>query len=98
MPAVVIVLSMSEWFRYFNPRPVNPIPTTILVLIVIASGAVKVIRGKKEIDRLKMARDGEKLVAEGLQELIKQGATVLHDIQGDKFNIDHVVVSKNGIT
>lgn len=44
-----------------------------------------------------MARDGERLVAEGLQEMIKQGATVLNDIQGDGFNIDHVVVSKNGI-
>jgi Nuclease-related domain len=46
---------------------------------------------------LVMARDGEKIVAEGLLDLIKQGAAILNDIQGDKFNIDHVVISPHGI-
>jgi len=92
-----IILAIAEWFRYINPRPAQPIIITIFTVIVLAMGTNKIFKGRKEADRLKMARDGEKLVAEGLQEMIKQGATVLNDIQGDKFNIDHVVVSKNGI-
>ncbi len=40
-----------------------------------------------------MARDGEKIVAEGLQEFIKQDAGILNDVRGNKFNIDHVVIS-----
>ena len=97
VPCVSIVLAIGDWFRFFNPRPAQPIPVTVITLILIAWGTYKIIKGKREVDRLKMARDGEKLVAEGLQEMIKQGATVLNDIQSDKFNIDHVVVSKNGI-
>jgi hypothetical protein len=92
-----IILAIGEWFRYINPQPAQPIFVTIFTVIVLAIGINKIIKGRKEVNRLKMARDGEKLVAEGLQEMIKQGATVLNDIQGDKFNIDHVVVSKNGI-
>jgi hypothetical protein len=92
-----IVLAIGEWFRYIHPRPAQPIIITIFTIIVLAITANKFFKGRKEVNRLKMARDGEKLVAEGLQEMIKRGATVLNDIQGDKFNIDHVVVSKNGI-
>jgi hypothetical protein len=44
-----------------------------------------------------MARDGERIVAEELQALIRGGATVINDVLADNFNIDHVVVSKNGI-
>jgi hypothetical protein len=97
LPCFSIILAIGDWFRFFNPRPAQPIIITIVSIFLVAWGINKIIKGKKEIDRLKMARDGEKLVAEGLQEMIKQGATVLNDIQGDKFNIDHVVVSKNGI-
>jgi len=97
MPAVAIILAIGDWFRFFNPQPAQPLAITIATIILTAVGINKIYKGKKEVDRLKMARDGEKLVAEGLQEMIKQGATVLNDIQGDKFNIDHVVVSKNGI-
>ena len=51
----------------------------------------------REIKSLKMARDGEKIVGEELQRLLTKGATVLNDIQGEKFNIDHVVISPHGI-
>lgn len=97
MPTVAIVLAIVDWFRFFNPQPAQPLPITVATIILTAVGVNKIFKGKKEVDRLKMARDGEKLVAEGLQEMIKQGATVLNDIQSNKFNVDHVVVSKNGI-
>jgi hypothetical protein len=97
-PAIAVILAISDWMRYLNPKPTQqPTLITVVVLILVGIGIFKFFKGKREIDRLKMARDGEKLVAEGLQEMIKQGATVLNDIQGEKFNLDHVVVSKNGI-
>lgn len=93
----IIFFAITEWFRYFFPKPAQPIYITVFAVIIIAFGIYKVFAGIKEGKRLKMARDGERLVAEGLQELIKQGATVFNDIQGEKFNVDHVVVSPHGI-
>lgn len=93
----MVILTVSEWLRFFHPAPAQPGLITILTAIALIIGAYKIVFDIKAASRLKMARDGEKLVAEGLQEMIKQGATVLNDIQGDKFNIDHVVVSKHGI-
>src|SRR5690606_21380475 len=46
---------------------------------------------------LKLGRDGERVVADHLQELAANGWHVFHDIQGDGFNIDHVVIGRGGI-
>ena len=98
VPIVSLILAIADWMRYLNPQqPTRPIPITIITIFLIGWGIYKFFNARKEINRLRMARDGEKLVAEGLQEMIKQGATVLNDIQGENFNLDHVVVSKNGI-
>lgn len=46
------------------------------------------------------ARDGmaaERMAAQQLNRLIGSGCLVLHDIPGDGFNIDHVVVSPSGV-
>lgn len=97
-PLVILVLTIADWLKYLNPQPpTRPIIVTIITIILMVWGTYKLVTGKRDMDRLRMARDGEKLVAEGLQEMIRQGATVLNDIQGNKFNVDHIVVSKNGI-
>ncbi|MFZ5858077.1 MAG: nuclease-related domain-containing protein [Chloroflexota bacterium] len=98
IPMMLLGFMIDAWTRYLYPKPTtSPLLFTILVLVVFIIAAVRIRNIWHEIHRLKMARDGERLVGEGLQELIRQGATVFHDIQGDKFNIDHVVVSQHGI-
>jgi hypothetical protein len=97
VPSIIIFFAIRDWFRFYNPPPTHPIYITIVAVPLLIWGISKIVQGKREIERLRMARDGEKLVAERLQEMIKQGATILNDIQSDRFNIDHVVVSKNGI-
>jgi hypothetical protein len=69
---------------------------------ILATGAtefctVQFIRTKKRVKNLKKGRDGEGDVAEILDELKCQGANVLHDIPGEKGNIDHVVICSRGI-
>jgi Nuclease-related domain len=101
MTLMLVVATVVAWFAYNNPSSLQLATLTVLLLaFTIIYGLASlffVIRAFREINRLVMARDGEKIVAEGLQELIKQGATVLNDVQGGKFNIDHVIVSRNGI-
>ncbi|MBI5351919.1 MAG: NERD domain-containing protein [Chloroflexi bacterium] len=98
LPAITIILVVSEWIRFINPQPPQrPIFITIIAIIFLVIGVFKIFRGIKIVNRLKMARDGEKIVAEELQILLREGATVFHDVIGDKFNIDHVIISKHGI-
>ena len=50
------------------------------------------------MESIKLGRDGERVVAEHLQQLVGAGWRVFHDIQGDGFNIDHVVIGAGGIS
>lgn len=98
LPGMTIVFVIGDWIRFLNPQtPTRPTLITIIAVILLTFGIFKIIRGLKEVNRLKMARDGEKIVAEELQTLLRNGAAIFHDIVGDKFNIDHVVVSPHGI-
>lgn len=45
--------------------------------------------------QLKLARDGEKIVGQYLDDLKEKGNCVLHDIIGENFNVDHVVLSEH---
>jgi len=98
---VYFVLTATAWFGYRNPTPRTLLVMTTsfgLFAIVTAIWAVyKVFVGYRDIERLRLGRDGEKLVAEGLQELIADGAAILHDIQAKGFNLDHVVISRHGV-
>ena len=51
---------------------------------------------RKERPR-KLGRDGEKEVGQGLDELREKGYRVFHDLVGDGFNVDHVVISPRGV-
>ena len=63
-----------------------------------------VLKRRKLFKRLREARNGERVVAEHLNQLIAEGYTVFHDVpcgfkKGKKmlFNIDHLLVGKKGI-
>lgn len=101
-PGFFITYIILRWLEEVFPptKSTFSVPSYISYLLFftfIGFCAYKVIKIVQKIQKIKMARDGEKLVAEGLQELIKQNAAVLNDIISDQFNIDHVVISPHGI-
>ena len=87
---------MTWWYKYTNNIP-NPIFLTMATLIVVIYCAIKIYFLRKKIIILKQARDGEKAVGQYLENLRINGDRVFHDIVGDNFNIDHVIVSVHGI-
>lgn len=101
-PGFLILYIALQWInRTFPPTK----PSTAIVSYIndflfwggIAFCVFKIFQIYRKIKILAMARDGEKIVAENLQELIKQNATILHDVISNEFNIDHVVISSHGI-
>jgi hypothetical protein len=66
---------------------------------IIGSGYcfVRIRRYKHQIRVLKQGRDGEKAVGQYLDVLREKGYRVFHDVVGEGFNIDHVLIGENGI-
>jgi hypothetical protein len=52
---------------------------------------------RRRIDHFRLGLDGELEVADNLEELKMDGDIIFHDLQGDGFNIDHVVLSRRGV-
>ncbi len=94
---VLLMVAALEWLKWFNVSPPQPIPMTIIAIGVTIYSAYKIVKLKKKIKNLKQGRDGERIVGQELEKLRTQGCMVFHDIVGDNFNIDHVVVSDKGI-
>jgi hypothetical protein len=93
----VFLLASMEWFGYLMHTGRHPWAFTVLAVVTLGYVAPRIWRLKKNLKELKLGRDGEKIVGEQLECLREQGAQVLHDVPGEGFNLDHVVISTHGI-
>jgi hypothetical protein len=97
MALFLILNAAMEWLRFYSNS--DPSPRTLTIIALIGTGlAIFVIRqGLAEARHLRLGRDGERVVADMLQELVASGWHVFHDIPGNGFNIDHVAIGPGGI-
>jgi hypothetical protein len=90
-------VAMQEWLRHFTPRPPMPWLFTGLFAATVAFFIYRVIRTRRTLVRLKQARDGERAVGQYLERLRTDGYEVFHDVIGEGFNLDHVVIGPAGV-
>ncbi len=95
--AMLWAFAAVEWLTSYLHAPRAPVIYTLAALIATAIAAVKFVPTRQRVRSLRKGRDGERTVAEILDELTRHGATVLHDIPQAKGNIDHVVICRRGI-
>ncbi|WP_020410241.1 nuclease-related domain-containing protein [Hahella ganghwensis] len=69
----------------------------IVMSIVLIMTLAKVFKNARNVFTLKLGYECEIAVAQELDRLMLLGYRVFHDIQGDEFNIDHIVVGPNGV-
>lgn len=91
------LLTAMEWYGKWMALPRQPTAFAIAALAFSGLLAFKVAEIRPKLRRIRQGRDGEREVAEILQGLVNAGARVIHDIPGDGFNVDHVVLSTHGI-
>lgn len=92
------IIAFWEWYRYFDMSPPHPWLMTILAVITIL---FLVRKGQKTIllaRQLRLGAIGEEAVGQFLDEKLRpMGCQVLHDVLGDSFNVDHIVVGPTGV-
>jgi len=96
-PLAFGILAFDAWITRWKGNITNPWIATTIFLLSLFYSIYKVRKIRKEVQRLRMARDGEREVGFLLETLRAEGARVLHDVQSAHFNVDHVVVSPHGI-
>ncbi len=88
---------MGAWIQVFTHSQPNPWLLFAVAIVVIVYCIFAFRQTAKEVRRLKLGRDGERAVAEQLDVVKNEGAIVFHDLVGDGFNLDHVVLSSRGV-
>jgi hypothetical protein len=94
---VLFLLASFSWIQALGHSPLNPWLMSVTAAPVISYCVFRVWQAFKEMGRLRLGREGEKAVAEQLDILKRQGAIVFHDLIGDGFNLDHVILSSRGV-
>ena len=96
---IVIVWLMFglETWRLLSQLPPSPGGYLIAALAVTVVCAWRIARTRQRIQRLRLARSGERAVGQHLERLRESGIHIFHDVPGDGFNIDHVLVGEQGI-
>lgn len=97
LAATLWVITTLEWFGKALNWPRAPGAFAIAAAAATALCAWKFFRTRAQIRHLRQGRDGEREVAEILDDLKQVGAQVLHDIPGEEGNVDHVVICTRGI-
>ena len=102
MPYAVVMLfaiamALSEWWQWYTNSPPSPIIYSVIAVLMILIVAWKVRSVRPKLKLLNLGYQGEKIVAQVLSKLYKDGALIFHDVPGDGFNLDHVIVHKSGL-
>jgi len=97
MPVGLLLMVIYEWLRLVHKYQPQPMPITLLILVVIFFCALKVVRTRGEIRTLEARRDGERQVDEQIRRLQSAEAAVLPAFQGEGTPAGRVVISAHGI-
>jgi hypothetical protein len=98
MPLIFYALHVSQ--SYFGGVKESDFRITLDVLVSVGVSCIllfKIITLLKRTHKLRLGYDGEVAIAQELNQLMREGAYVFHDVPADGFNIDHVVVWPKGV-
>lgn len=95
--AACLIAALNEWGRWFTNLPPSPKTVSVVAATVIAYSLVSLFRLRRELQSLRLGREGERAVAELLDSLRAKGFRIFHDVPGNGFNLDHVVVAPQGV-
>lgn len=93
----MIVFALNEWWRFYAKTPPSPYVISVFALISICVTTWQVRKKFKRVRNLQQGLKGEKAVGQFLDCLRENGAKIFHDIPGEGFNLDHVVVHRSGV-
>jgi len=91
------VITLVEWLGVIRNAPRIPLWYTGIAFAATVFAVWQFRSIRRRIRQLKQARDGELVVGQFLDGLREDGARIFHDIPGEGFNLDHVVISQKGI-
>ena len=97
LAGVFVLYAVYEWLRWYFEVPPQPQLVSILALIAVGCCIYKSFSVRRRVKAYRLGEEGEQEVGHFLEGLRATNCQVFHDIVGDGFNIDHLILSPRGI-
>lgn len=97
LPVLLWVFAGMEWYAQWKGVPRQPAAFALAALAFSLISGWRFRQLIRTSRRLKLGRDGERVVAQTLQTLRVGHLRVLNDLICGDFNIDHVVICERGV-
>ena len=100
---VLVLLAFVAWIMalvvWLIPSPPGLFFAMMSVIFVgvIAWALPPMLRAVRQIGHLRLGLSGERAVGEYLELIAHDGFWVVHDLRGEGFNVDHVIVGTQGV-
>lgn len=98
LPPVIVSIHLAQSYLLGSPETVF---RTVVMVIAGAGMFVfscnRLLKRFRQVDLLRLGLDAEMAVGQELDQLMRKGAAVFHDFPAENFNIDHVVISTQGV-
>lgn len=99
--SMVPIMLLGAVIGSFFPMPVHWISIVVLsIMLAVYEAAVYFFyarRAFREIEKFKLGYDGEVYVGQQLDEMRVNGWLILHDFPTGRGNIDHIIISQQGV-
>ncbi len=94
---LLLVFAGTEWMRHLFQTPPSPWLASAFAFAAIAYAGLQFYKYLPRLRALQLAEDGEKAVGQLLDGLRGSGYSVFHDVVGEGFNVDHVLIGPAGV-
>jgi hypothetical protein len=94
------LLAFLQIHALVTDRPTSPWvlgAVTVLAVAFVGFQTRKLLAASAALDKLRLGFDAEVAIGQELDQLMRDGAYVFHDVPAERFNIDHVVVARSGL-
>lgn len=92
-----VLIAALEWWRLYTDMKPNPTIFTGAAVVTVLYAAFRVRRALPKLKNLRQALEGERAVGQFLERLRERGFQVFHDVVGEGFNVDHVLIGPAGV-
>jgi len=97
-PMLLCVTTVYSWLVWLDIIEINaPILMTIVTVVLSIYCLFKLFKIKSKLKALRLGRDGERAVGQTLDALRAKGYRVFHDLIGEGFNVDHIIICEHGV-
>ena len=94
---LAVIMAILEWVRWWGAIPPRPVLISFMAAIACCLAVWKIWKAVPYGRNLYLGQQGEIIVGRCLEKLMANGYRVFHDVRGDGFNVDHVLVGPGGV-